>query len=101
MTQNRFLGIILMISLGIIMFSSLMELSCRSPEAPAEVVVEQQELTVMPHPRFGFDLVIVPAGTQIDGFTTLEPGLYLSGDGLRHIIRELGLVPRKWTKGSE
>jgi hypothetical protein len=71
--------------------------SC-SPRAPAEMVVEVEPLTVMPHPKFGFELVIVPAGTSIDGFVTTEPGLYLSGNALQHVIQRLGIEPKQWTK---
>ena len=59
---------------------------------------ELKPLTVTPHPKFGFDLVIIPAGTDIDGFTTIEPGLYLAGDGLRHVLREMGLTGEYFTK---
>ena len=49
-------------------------------------------LTVTPNPKFGFDLVIVPAGTKIDGFITTQPGLYIAGDALRGLLRDMGLV---------
>ena len=89
-------GIVLFWMIGIIV-----GFSCRSPEAPAEVVpVVEQELTVIPHPKFGFDLVIIPEGTVIDGFVTMEPGLYLAGDGLRHVLREMGLGSEQWMKGA-
>ena len=58
---------------------------------------EPAPLTVFPHPKFGFELVLIPAGTQIDGFTTLEPGLYVSGkmlEALANKMAEMELKPR-------
>jgi hypothetical protein len=93
MTQNRSLGIIIMISLAI-MLGGLIEFSCHPP-------AELGPLTVIPHPRFGFEIVIIPPGTVIDGFTTTEPGLYLSGDALFHVLRELEIKPEQWGGGAE
>lgn len=72
---------------------------CAMVAEPAPQIKEVKPLTVTPHPRFGFDLVIIPAGTEIDGFTTIEPGLYLAGDGLRYIIEKLGLTEQYISRG--
>jgi hypothetical protein len=51
--------------------------------------IETPPLTVQPHPQVGFELVIVPPGTAIDGFTTLEPGIYISGKVLIGLLKQL------------
>ena len=71
-------------------------------KAPADGVFVQPKpkpLTVTPHPKFGFELVIVPVGTAIDGFVTTEPGLYICGNALRSLLKEMGLVGTHVTKG--
>jgi hypothetical protein len=57
-----------------------------------DMPLKSTPLTVIPHPKFGFDLLIIPAGTDIDGFTTMEPGLYLSGKGLQYVVEKLALA---------
>jgi hypothetical protein len=57
--------------------------------------VEERGLTVTPHPTYGFKIVIVPAGTWIDGFKTTEPGLYMTGDIAASLMIQLEELKRQ------
>lgn len=71
--MKKIVEIIVVVGILMVLLLGVHVAGCATP-------IQAQPLTVIPHPQFGYKIVIVPVGTMVGDYKTVEPGLYLTAD---------------------
>ena len=64
-----------------------------SPQTVIPRVIPHAVTHVTPHAEFGYKIVIVPVGTMVGDYKTVEPGLYMTADVVISLFEQGGDSP--------
>ena len=98
--MKKVVEITVVIIILMVLLLGMQVIGCRTVPTLTESQPQDRPLTVIPHPEHGFKIVIVPVGTWVGGYKTVEPGLYLTADVVIEMmerrdpeLRHIGDIP--------